>query len=388
MVLVAGPRRAGKTTLVRGLETGDRPYLTLDDPGQLEGARRDPVAFVRRFDSAIIDEVQRAPALLLAIKRAVDEESRPGRFILTGSSNVMLLPTVADSLAGRMETLQLFPLSQAEMRGGSGAFLEVLFAGKLPKAGAPLIGKQLIGAVLAGGYPELLARKSEARRHEWASNYLEAVLSRDLREIATIEKLTELPLFVELLARYSGQLLNYSALGVGLSISSKTSQRYVSLLERIFLTTSLRAWHGNALKRLVKTPKLHFLDTGLLATLQQLSPEALLEKNELFGPLLESFVVGEVFKLMTRGGPRVRPYHFRDAKGHEVDLVLERSSGQMIGIEVKAGATIGASDFKGLSALSAAAGKRFVAGVILYDGKEVAPFGPNLAAIPLSCLWA
>ncbi|MGF7163546.1 hypothetical protein FHS85_005216 [Rhodoligotrophos appendicifer] len=387
VVLIVGPRRAGKTTLVRKIGEAGRTYITLDDQTVLEAARSDPSGFIRGLDRAIIDEIQRAPDLLLAIKKTVDEDYRPGRFLLTGSANVLTLPRVADSLAGRIETLRMLPLSRAEIAGGPSTFLERLFAGKLEGDKQAVVGDDLVQLALLGGFPEVIARESERRRQDWARSYLTSVLTRDLRDIAEIEKLTELPKFVRLLAEHSGQLVNYSQLGSSINVSYKTGQRYVALLEQVFLVATLQPWYTNALKRIAKTPKLHFLDSGLLATARGLSFERVRASRDVFGSLLESFVFSEVLKLMTASDLRLTPYHFRDQQMREVDIVLERDDGMIVGIEIKASATVKSSDFGGLRTLAEACKERFAYGVVLYDSTDLVPFGDKLAAAPLSCLW-
>lgn len=387
VVLIVGPRRAGKTTLVRKMATAGRTYITLDDQTALEAARSDPAGFIRGLDKAIIDEVQRAPDLLLAIKKTVDEDYRPGRFLLTGSANVMTLPRVADSLAGRMETLQMLPLARAEIVGRTPRFLDRLFEGKLRNRRDAIVGDDLVRLVLLGGFPEAIGRESERRRQDWARAYLTSILTRDLRDIADVEKLTELPKFVRLLAEHSGQLVNYSQLGAGIGVSHKTSQRYVGLLEQVFLIATLQPWFTNALKRIVKTPKLHFIDSGLLATVRGLTFDRVKADRGTFGALLESFVFSEVLKLMTASDLRLTPHHFRNRDGREVDIVLERDDGTVVGIEVKASATAKAGDFSGLKVLAEACGDRFAFGVVLYDSTDFVPFGDRLAAAPLSCLW-
>ena len=359
VVLIVGPRRAGKTTLVRNMGEAGRFYVTLDDQTTLDAAQSDPSGFIRGLDRAIIDEIQRAPDLLLAIKKTVDEDNRPGRFLLTGSANVLTLPRVADSLAGRMETLQMLPLARAEIAGIPPTFLERLFEGKLAGDRQAVVGDDLVPLVLLGGFPEALARESERRRQDWARSYLTSVLTRDLRDIAEIEKLTELPKFVRLLAEHSGQLVNYSQLGSSIGVSYKTGQRYVALLEQVFLVATLQPWYTNALKRIVKTPKLHFLDSGLLATTRGLNFERVKANRGVFGALLESFAFSEVLKLMTASNLRMTPYHFRDQQMREVDIVLERDDGMIVGIEIKASATVKANDFGGLRTLAEACKDRF-----------------------------
>jgi len=367
---------------------GGRTYITLDDPTTLDAAQSDPVGFIRGLDRAIIDEVQRAPDLLLAINKTVDEDYRPGRFLLTGSANVLTLPRVADSLAGRMETLQMLPLAHAEVEGVTPSFLERLFKGKLQGHQAGITGDHLIKLVLLGGFPEAISRESERRRQDWARSYLTSVLTRDLRDIAEIEKLTELPKFVRLVAEHSGQLVNYSQFGSSINVSHKTGQRYVALLEQVFLVATLQPWYTNILKRIAKTPKLHFLDSGLLATARGLSFDRVKANRSEFGALLESFVFSEVLKLMTGSDMRLTPYHFRDQQMHEVDIVLERDDGLIVGIEVKAAATVKSSDFAGLRTLAEVCKERFAYGVVLYDSADVVPFGDRLSAAPLSCLWS
>jgi predicted AAA+ superfamily ATPase len=387
VVLIVGPRRAGKTTLVRKMGDAGRTYITLDDQTVLEAARSDPAGFIRGLDRAIIDEIQRAPDLLLAIKKTVDEDYRPGRFLLTGSANVLTLPRVADSLAGRMETIRLLPLARAEIAGTAPTFLERLFAGKLQGERKAILGDDLVRLVLLGGFPEAISRESERRRQDWARSYLTSVLTRDLRDIAEIEKLTELPKFVRLLAEHSGQLVNYSQFGSSINVSYKTGQRYVALLEQVFLVATLQPWYTNALKRIAKTPKLHFLDSGLLATARGLSFDRVKADRDLFGTLLESFVFSEVLKLMTASDLRLTPYHFRDQQMREVDIVLERDDGMIVGIEIKASATVKSNDFGGLRTLAEACKDQFAFGVVLYDSTDVVPFGDKLAAVPLSALW-
>ncbi len=387
VVLIVGPRRAGKTTLVREMGEPDRTYITLDDQTVREAAESDPAGFIRGLDRTTIDEIQRAPDLLLAIKKTIDEDYRPGRFLLTGSANVMTLPRIADSLAGRMETMRMLPLARAEIEGRTPTFLERLFEGDLRKARNAVVGEDLVHSVLLGGFPEAIARDSERRRQDWARSYLTSVLTRDLRDIADIEKLTELPKFVRMLAEHSSQLVNYSQFGASINVSHKTGQRYVGLLEQVFLIATLQPWFTNALKRIVKTPKLHFLDSGLLASARGLTFDRIKTDCGTFGALLESFVFSEVLKLMTGSDLRLTPYHFRDRDMREVDIVLERDDGMIAGIEVKASATVKTGDFGGLRALAEACGNRFAFGVVLYDSAEMVPFGDRLAAVPLSSLW-
>ena len=392
VVLIVGPRQAGKTTLARQYATPERPYITLDDPATLAAARSDPAGFVRGLKQAVIDEVQRAPDLLLAIKESVDKDQAPGRFLLTGSTNLMAMPLVADSLAGRLEVITLLPFAQAELAGTPGNLLDRLFDGAGPPAvGNPVVGDALLDIVLKGGYPEALRRTSASRRQAWLQDYVALILDRDVRDIANIDQLDRLPRLLDVLAAHTGQLVNHSSYGAALGLSVPTAQKYVGILERLFLVRMLPPWSHNAVSRLTKTPKLHFLDTGLLAALRgtdvsQLQKDRAAERTH-WGPLLENFVVSEVLKLCTWSDKRLRVAHFRTKEQDEVDLVLEDRQGRVIGIEVKASATVRAPDLRGLRQLQAAVGNKFVQGRVLHDHDRITPFDEKLHAGPVSMLW-
>lgn len=388
VVLIAGPRQAGKTTLAQQISGEDAPYFTLDDPLVLEAAKQDPVGFIRKLDHAIIDEVQRAPELMVVIKQSVDKDPRPGRFLLTGSANLMSIPTVSDSLAGRMATITLLPLSQAEILSQVPSFIEKAFNGDLPKATKPKLGSDLEEIVLSGGYPEALTRKNWARRQNWYLDYVDAIVQRDIKDVAQIDKLELMPHLINVMAEHSGQLVNYSALGAPIGMNHMTTRKYTGLFDSLYLTTRLQPWFSNKLKRLNKTPKLHFTDAGLLAALREIQPENLSLDRTAFGPILESFIVSEVFKLASASSRRLNFYHFRDKQQNEVDLVIEDQSKQIVGLEVKASATVKSEDFSGLKILQEATGSKFKSGFVLYDGEQTVPFGNNLAAVPISTLWA
>lgn len=388
VVLVIGPRQSGKTTLVRACADDAMPFLTLDDASTLAAASADPTGFVRGLDRAVIDEVQRSPELLLAIKQSVDGDPRPGRFLLTGSADVMTLPRVADSLAGRMEIVRLLPLAQAELRSDrSPSFLARAFAGQVPSVGAGLTGDDLVQAVLAGGYPEALQRPAWARRRRWLLDYTEAILQRDVHDLAQIEHVQQMPRLLRVLAHHAGQLVNYTSIGGALGLNRVTTQKYVGLVEQLFLSRTLAPWSSNALKRLIKTPKLHFLDAGLLAALRDLSPDRVRADRSAFGPVLESFVLAELLKLASWADDRHDFFHYRDKDGNEVDVVIEDGAGRVIGVEVKASATATPADFAGLRRLADACGDRFALGMVLYDHDVVVPFGERLFAVPLPALW-
>lgn len=387
VVLVAGPRQVGKTTLVLRMAEQEIRYLTLDDELTLLAAKEDPVGMIRSLDRAVIDEIQRAPELLLAIKKTVDEDRRPGRFLLTGSANLMILPTVADSLAGRMETLTLLPLSQCEMRHSAINWLDSVFTGEFPKVSTPVVGEELVEVVLAGGYPEAVSRPTVRRRTAWSRQYLDAIIQRDVRDVAGIDKLDQLPRFLRALAHVSGQMCNYSQLGGQVGLDHKTAARYIGVFEQMYLLKRVEVWAGNRLKRLVKTPKMQFVDSGLLSTLAGVTPVLARQDRSRFGNVLETFVFGELLKNTTTSEGYYQLLYYRDHDQFEVDFVIEDSTGQLVGVEVKAAATVKKSDLRGLKRLASVAGKQFKQGVILYDGTETLPLGDRCWAVPISTLW-
>jgi len=388
VVLISGPRQSGKTTLVKEIAGSKTPYFTLDDATVLAAAQSDPVGFIRGLERAVIDEIQRAPDLLLAIKAEVDRDKSPGRFLLTGSANLMTVPKVADSLAGRMEIVKLLPLSQSEITDTKSTILETAFAGTEPNLGTITTGAALIELVLAGGYPEALARKSWGRKQDWYGGYLDAIIQRDIQDIAQIEQLAAMPKLLSVLAEYSGQLVNYTGLGSAVGLNHVTTRKYLGILEAAFLVQTLPPWFTNRIKRITKSPKLHFLDSGLLAAQRGLIPKALESDKTPFGAILETFVLSELMKIANWSEDRFRFSHYRDKDGNEVDVVVETRSGDVVGFEVKASATVSGGDFSGLRKLQEATGDKFCQGVVLYDGDTVIPFGDKLIAAPISALWS
>jgi uncharacterized protein len=388
VVLVSGPRQSGKTTLVREISTPDMRFLTLDDPTTLDAARTDPVGFVRDIDRAVIDEVQRAPELLLAIKVDVDRDRRPGRFLLTGSANLMTIPTVADSLAGRMETVPLLPLAQCEILGRRSTFVDNLLSGGKPTVGSLLLGGDLVEAVLRGGYPEALTRDRWSRRQNWYRSYVDAIVQRDVKEIAQVDMLGVMPRLLRMIAEHSGQLVNYSAIGSAAGLNHVTTQKYMNVFESLFLIETVQPWHTNRLKRLTKSPKLHFLDSGLLAAMRGISAKDIERDRGTFGTLLETFAYSETRKIAGWSERRPSISHFRDREGLEVDIVLEGPDGNLAAIEVKAAASVSGKDFLALRKLAGILADRFIQGVVLYDGDQVVPFGDKLYAVPISSLWS
>lgn len=389
VVLIHGPRQCGKTTLAQsiGLPKGYQ-YFTFDDDVTLAAASNDPIGFVDDLpDRTILDEVQRAPNLFMALKRAVDRDRRPGRFLLTGSANVLLLPKLADSLAGRMEILRLHPLAQCEIAGKNPSFMDALFNDGFTARKYERLGKELISRVVAGGYPAALARPNARRRAIWYRDYIETLVQRDVRDLARIASLDVLPRLLALAAGQTARLFNVSDLAAPFQLSRPTIKNYVTLLERVFLLEQLPPWHNNRLSRLIKTPKLHLGDTGVACALLGLDAHALSEERTTFGPLLETFVFQELRRQASWRDDDIRFHHFRDKDGVEVDIVLERGSQSTAGVEVKASATVTAADFHGLRKLRDTLGKRFAGGVVLYDGELSVGFGDGLYAVPIRALW-
>jgi predicted AAA+ superfamily ATPase len=391
-VFVAGARQTGKSTLVRSFAAGRAGwvYRTFDDLPTLASARADPQGFVESLgERAILDEVQRAPQVFLPLKRTIDADRRPGRFVLTGSANVLALPRVSESLAGRMEILTLWPLSQGELEGATPAFVDACFQGRPDRlAPAPANRPSLIGRMLRGGYPEAAGRAREDARRRWFDAYLSTLLQRDLRELAAIERVVEMPRVLESVAARTGGLLNVADLGRALGLNQMTSKRYLALLEALYLLVRLPPWFESTGKRLARTPKLYLNDSGLVAHLLGATAAALDTRPHDAGPVAETFVVGELLKLAPLSESRPRLFHLRTSAGEEVDVVLESRRRELVGVEAKAGVSVGADDFRGLRVLRELAGRRFACGVVLHAGREVLPFGPKLWAVPMSALWA
>jgi predicted AAA+ superfamily ATPase len=389
VVLIHGPRQSGKTTLAQRVgESRGYAYFSFDDGVPLSAARADPLGFVADLpERAVLDEVQRVPELFTALKSAVDRGRTPGRFLLTGSANVLLVPRLADSLAGRMEILRLHPLAQCELAGRRPKFLDALFAGGFKLQRSERLGPALAERIAAGGYPAALARQAPRRRTTWYKGYIEALVQRDVRDLARISALDTLPRLLAHAAGQTARLFNASDLAAPFQQSRPTIRDYVTLLERVFLLELLPPWHTNRLSRLVKRPKLHMGDTGVACALLGLDAAALAKDREALGPLLETFVFQELRRQASWHEHAVTFHHFRDKDGTEVDVVLERGPREVAGVEVKASATVRESDFRGLRKLATAAGKRFVAGVVLYDGEATAGFGDGLYAVPIRRLW-
>lgn len=389
VICLLGPRQCGKSTLARSFGPSRR-YLTLDDGNLLAAALKDPAGFISQQPNAVtIDEIQRAPELLLAIKRSVDENRRPGRFLLTGSANLLQLPHLPDSLAGRMESIYLQPLTESEKARSAGDFLARWLDGNLADncvRETPMMPSTLPGRILAGGYPEPQNR-SPARAKQWQHQYLRAVMERDVQDVAKVRDTSEVARLLEMVAHQTGSLLNTSSLAIDLRLDRQTVERYLSVLERLFLIRRIPPWHKNSSKRLIKSPKVHLVDSGLASALSSISVDDWLLRRDKFGHLLESFVLQQLIAQAGWTDPGLRFWHYRDKDQVEVDVVITRGT-KVWGAEIKASATLHPSDGNGLRRLAAQAGNDFQSGIIFYDGKSILPMdGHKILAVPIELLW-
>lgn len=392
-VLINGARQTGKSTLVQSVAATNpgHQYLTFDDPGVLAAAKRDPNGFIAGFNTPVtLDEVQHVPELFPVIKAAIDRKREAGRFLLTGSANVMLLPKLSESLAGRLELLKLWPFSQGEMNGVREDFIDTLFSRQPVWSMGKSSGLQraeLFEKILAGGYPLAVARNAGARRKAWFQSYLTTILQRDVRDLTHVADVTAVPRLLSVVAARAGGLLNFADLSRTLALPQTTLKRYFALLEATFLVQLLRPWSSNVGQRLIQTPKVYLDDTGLLAHLLGVTVDRLSLDGTLAGGVLENFALMELRKQSAWSETQPEFFFWRTAAGQEVDIVLEDRAGRLVGIEIKAGATLGGNDVRGLQVMAQAVGKRWVRGVVLYTGNEVIPFASNLHGLPVSHLW-
>lgn len=391
VVALLGARQAGKSTLVRAVASAEHParYVTLDDPATLAFARDDPTGFIAGAERLAIDEVQRAPDLMLAIKRVVDADPSRGRFLLTGSANLLTHPRIADALPGRVDYLTLWPLSQAELIERHSSFLEMAFGGEAPVVGKPPVGRAgYAERVVRGGFPEVL-EATPTRRQRFFAGYADSILGREVGELASVRDAELAGRVLRLLAARSGALTNLSALGRELGVDHKTVGNHLRALEQLYMVIRLPAWHVNLGHRVVRSAKLHIADTGLLCALIGIDVARLAADGELAGSAFETFAVAEITRLagVSELAPSLRLYHYRDQPGHEVDLVLERANGEVVGIEVKASATPAPRHAAGLRLLQDRLGERFRLGLVLHLGPDSIPLGERIWAAPLAALW-
>lgn len=391
VVVILGARQVGKSTLVQAVATSDRPatVLTLDDLATRDAAAADPTGFVAGLATpVVIDEVQRVPDLLLAIKSRVDRDPAPGQFLLTGSANILTAPRIADALTGRAEYLRLAPFSQGELGGTIESFVPSLFDGRWPQVSGAGVGRAAYAEIVGtGGYPAVLDR-TEARRARFFESYVDTIIQRDLSTIARVHDQANVRRLLSAIASTSAALLNFDSLARDLGLPANTLRSHATLLDTLFLTIRLEAWSTNLLSRVVKTPKAYVTDSGLLCHLIGADTARLVDDGALAGIAFETFIAMELQRQIAWQDNPPRLFHYRDRDGREVDLVLERRDGSVAAVEVKAAASASSGDFRGLRHLRDKLGTRFKAGVLLYTGEHTVPFEDRLAAVPLCGVWA
>jgi uncharacterized protein len=362
--------------------------LNLDNRTVREAANADPAGFIADLDAdVVIDEVQRAPELILEIKAELEARRQPGRFLLTGSANLLHSRRITEVLTGRVELVQMWPLSQAEIEGGTSNVIDRLLAADVPRIrGAPKGRNAFVDRVAAGGYPEPRER-SERRRRRWFTNYLTTTLERDLRDVADVYKEKEMPRLLRVLAARSAQLANWADIARELSIADKTVAAYTKLLEAIFLVRVVPAWRPSFLQRVLHTPKVYVADSGLLCHLLGANSERVATDDRVTGLALETFVGMELIKQASSSEALPSIFHFRDRDGAETDLVLEAANGDVAAVEVKAAASVGGTDLRGLRKLRERGRNRFKAGVVVYSGADTLRMEDRIWAMPVSGLW-
>lgn len=392
VILITGARQTGKTTLIKKISDDDGfSYVTFDDLFSLGAAEADPIGFVGSLSkAAILDEIQRAPKIFLPLKKDIDENREAGRYILTGSANPLVVPRLGDSLAGRMQIIHLWPFSQGELHGIRETFIDTIFAKKLPEIPSKKMRKdQLIHLAITGGYPALQNISGERMRYDWCNSYLISIIQKDITDLAKIENLRSIPNVLQTLATRVSGILNEKDVARNVGIPPTSLHRYLQLLQNLFLIFFLPSWHRNLGKRIIKSPKIYFVDTAILLHLLSFNIDRLLSDLNMLGHVIENFVIAEILKQITWNQTIVSPYHYRSHNdSEEVDLVLESASGKVVGIEIKNKDTITSDDFKGLKILQETCKNDFLRGILLYTGNKQLPFGKDLIAMPISSIWA
>ncbi len=388
VVVVNGARQAGKSTLVHALMKGRAgEERTLDDASTLAAARADPNRFVQHDGLLAIDEVQRAPELMLAIKAAVDRARAPGQFLLTGSARLLGLRKLPDALVGRMETLELWPFSQGEIEERREAFIDAVFADDVRLDGAGGEARPgYVERVARGGFPEAV-RRDEGRRARFFAAYSADLIDRDVSQLADLQRRDLLRGLLRTMAGRAAQLLKNERIASDSGVPATTLERYLALFEEVFLIKRIPSWSAGTTERAVRMRKLLFVDSGLCADLQGRTVKRLSRDDAMLGPLLENFVLGELARQLGWAATRATLHHYRTRDGIEVDAVLEAADGRIVGVEVKSAETVRADDFAGLRHLQARVPDRFHHGVVLYTGAKTLPFGDRLLAAPIDALW-
>jgi predicted AAA+ superfamily ATPase len=391
VVMLVGARQTGKTTLVQHLAEGIHPaqYVTFDDLSLRGAAIADPKGFLAGFEGPVVfDEIQHVPDLIPAIKMSVDRNREPGRFILTGSADVLAIPRVSESLAGRMALFTLYPLSQGELHGRRESFIDAVFSKDFSARRLPSFSVQkLHRRIITGGYPEAQLRHGASRRAQWFRDYANTIMQRDIKDLAHIEGLIQLPTMLSMLAARIGTLLNKAELSRSLQMPQSTTKRYLSLLETTFLVWRLPAWSENLGKRLVKMSKVYFTDSGLAANIVGMDSGGLRRESAQLGLMIEGFVASELLRQASWSRLKPRLYHFREQTGREVDIVLESSGGRCVLLEVKHSERVRPDDLKNMRYLADRLGRKFVRGILIYTGGEFIPYDPHFCAMPINGLW-
>jgi predicted AAA+ superfamily ATPase len=391
VVVLNGARQTGKSTLAR-LVAHDRPGTEiryLDDAATRAAADADPAAFVRHDGLLVIDEVQRVPDLILAIKHAVDLDPRPGQFLLTGSARLFALQQIPDLLPGRSETIELWPLSQGEIDRTSDGFVDAVFeiGQDLPAQRSTLHRSDYLRRALAGGYPEAVHRTDLGRRARFFESAVSDLISRDVRQLSDIGRPADMRRLLGAVAAQMASLVVTGTLASRLQIPANTLKRYLDLLELLYVVHRVPAWSTNLTTRAVATPKMIVTDSGLAGYLAGITMKRAAHPTAPIGPILENFVLSELARQLSWTTEPVRLYHYRDRDGYEVDAVLEHASGDVIAIEVKAAETVRSEDFRGIRHLARRLGGQLIAGIVFYAGAQPLPFGERLRALPISSLW-
>ena len=390
-VIIQGARQVGKSTLAQSVMGSEDRYVTLDDSDSRFAAQQDPGSFVESNSRAclVIDEIQRVPSLILSIKTAIDRDRRPGKFLITGSANLLKVKETSDSLAGRAETINLFGLSQAELEGVRSTFIDRLMGGQISGfAQSDLSKRDYVDRACAGGYPEALKRVGK-RRERWFDEYVRLIVQRDALDLSNLRKLGELPKLFALLAGHSAEPVNNTTLSRGTNISQASIPSYLELLETMFLIHRLQPWSTSLAKRIGRTPKLYVADSGIEARLLNATPTSLMDLRTYArtGQLIEGFVAEELRKMIPLSQCEPKLYYYRDLEKREIDFVLETSDGRIAAVEVKGAQSVNKIDIRWLEHLRELLGTRFVGGVLLYAGQETHSLGDRICSAPISSLW-
>ena len=390
IVVVNGARQVGKSTLVRVVTAGraDVAERRLDRPTDLQGARSDPESFVDHPGLLVVDEIQRAPELVLPIKAKVDADDRPGQFLLTGSARLLGLRSLPDALIGRTETVELWPFSQGEIDRSDDHFVDAIFEehDRFSTGTGECDRDEYLARAVRGGFPEAV-RRDDGRRSRWFASYINDLIDRDVTQLSEIQRRPDLDRLLRMLAGRMATPIQVQNVANALNLPKSTIERYVALFEEVFLIKRLPAWSSSQTGRAVGLRKLLFVDTGLAAHASGGSLARLRRDRALAGPVLENFVLAELARQLTWAETFARLYHYRDRDGREVDAVIEHDDGRIVGIEVKAASSVAADDFMHLTYLRRRIGDRLHRGLVLYTGDRVVPFGPGLWAVPIDALW-